>query len=76
MRDPLLARLLAALDAVPTATTAALPIETAEDFALSAQRVQVAARYLGGVVQSSPYLTFARRLVPQSETAFAVAVSA
>lgn len=76
MRDPLLARLLAALDAVPTATTAALPLEAADDFALSAQRLQVAARYLGGAVQSSPYLSFARRLVPQPEVTNAVAASA
>jgi len=76
MRDPLLARLLAALDAVPSATTSAIPVEAADDFALSAQRLQVAARYLGGTVQSSPYLSFARRLVAQPETALAVAVSA
>jgi len=76
MRDPLLARLLAALDAVPTATTAALPVESADDFGLSAQRLQVAARYLGGAVQSSPYLSFARRLVTQPEVTLAVAASA
>ena len=76
MRDLLLARLLAALDAVPSATTSDLPIEAGDDFALSAQRLQVAVRYLGGCVQSSPYLTFARRLVAQPEAARAVAVSA
>ena len=76
MRDPLLARLLSALDAVPSATTAVLPVEAGDDFALSSQRLQVAARYLGGSVQSSPYLTFARRLVAQPEAALAVAVSA
>ncbi len=80
MRDPHFARLLAALDAVPAASTAELPVEAADDFALSAQRLQVAARYLGGAVQSSPYLSFARRLVLQpllqAQATRAVAVSA
>lgn len=76
MRDPLLARLLAALDAVPSASTAIIPVEAGDDFALSTQRMQVAAKYLGGCVQSSPYLSFARRLVAQPEAAHAVAVSA
>lgn len=76
MRDPLLARLLATLDAVPAAATAELPVEAADDFALSAQRLHLAGRYLGGAVQSSPYLSFARHLVHQPQTTRADAVSA
>lgn len=76
MRDPLLARLLSILDAVPTAPTTTLPAEAADDFAAAADHLRRASQRLGGAVQDSPYLAFARRLVPQPVSAARIAVSA
>lgn len=76
MRDPLLARLLSTLDAVPSASTAILPHAAADDFAVAAERLRAASRRLGGAVQESPYLAFARRLVPQPDLATPFAASA
>lgn len=62
MRDPLLAKLLTTLDAVPAAN-GAITADAHDDFAAAHQRLRAAQRILGAAVQESPYQAFARRLL-------------
>jgi hypothetical protein len=73
MRDPILARLLTILDALPAAAAVPDGAVAAADLADAAQRTAAARRLLGTTpVQESPYLAFARRLVPQQQDAAVV----